>query len=310
MPFADVVPSGAIPHDARMQSLNSVLASLVEADGALSIDAPPAWSQGRTLYGGVTAALCAAAAARAIPDLAPLRSAQLAFVGPASGTIRFEPKVLRRGRSATFVGVDAVGEAGPAARATLLYGIDRDSEVSHDVTEMPRVPPPDACPPLFPDDAPRPTFFRNFEVRLAAGTPMLSRAARPAFDVWARHRDAAGVDPVIALLALADSLPPAAMAALSKQANVGTMMWAIDFFHPIPATGWHLLRSTSEQAAQGLSLQAMGLWADDGRRLAVARQTGGVVCLIRTMFRASFNFRVRLNIDVRRAAPSLEKEEV
>ena len=259
-------------HPRRMQSLNAVVESLVAHDGPLSIEAPAAWSQGRTLYGGITAALCAAAATRAIPDLAPLRSAQLAFVGPGSGTIRFAPTVLRRGRSATFVGVDAVGEAGTAARALLLYGADRESEVAHDVTEVPSVPAPDACASLFPDEAPRPTFFQNFEVRLAAGTPILSRAARPAFDVWVRHRDAIGVDPVIALLALADSLPPAAMAAFSRQAPVSTMTWSIDLFHPIPATGWHLLRSTSEQAAHGLSLQAMELWAEDGRRLAVGRQ--------------------------------------
>ncbi|MBE7219663.1 MAG: thioesterase family protein [Caulobacteraceae bacterium] len=242
-------------------------------DDAFTIDAPQAWSQGRTLYGGITAALCAAAAARAIPDLAPLRGAQLAFVGPASGMVRFVPRVLRRGRSATFVGVDATGDSGAAARALFLYGVDRESEVAHDVTAMPAAAAPEACRPLFPDGAVPPTFFQNFEVRFVSGTPPVTRAERPTFDVWVRHRDAADVDPVIALLALADCLPPAAMAGFSAPAPISTMTWSVDFFHPVPATGWHLLRSTSEQAAHGLSLQAMELWDIDGRRLAVGRQT-------------------------------------
>ena len=255
-----------------MTSLQSVLAGVVESDGSFTIDAPASWSQGRTLYGGINAALCAVAAARAFPDLAPLRSAQFAFVGPASGTIRFAPTLLRRGRSATFVGVDATGDAGHAARALLLYGADRVSEVAHDITQMPEAPAPDACPPLFADDVAPPTFFQNFEVRFVRGTPPVTQATRPTFDVWVRHRDAAGVDPVLALLALADSLPPAAMAAFSTVAPISTMTWSIDLFHPIPASGWHLLRSTSEQAAHGLSLQAMELWAEDGRRLAVGKQ--------------------------------------
>jgi acyl-CoA thioesterase len=267
------VRSGAMPHDAAMQSLHSVLTALVEMDGVFSIEALQAWSQGRTLYGGITAALCAEAAARAIPDLPPLRAAQLAFVGPASGRVHFTPNVLRRGRSATFVGVDATGEAGPAARALFLYASERDSEVAHDITAMPDAPPPESCPPLFPEGAVRPTFFQNFEVCFVRGTPPVTRAARPTFDLWVRHRDATGVDPLIALLALADCPPPAALAAFSKMAPISTMTWTIDLFHPIPASGWHLLRSTSEQAAHGLSLQAMELWDTDGRRLAVGRQT-------------------------------------
>jgi len=258
-----------------MTSLRTVLESLVDEDGVLATQAPKTWSQGRTLYGGITAALCAAAAARSVPDLAPLRAAQVAYLGPASGRVGFEARVLRRGRSATFVGVDAIGEAGPAARAMLLYGSDRESEVSHDFAPAPAAPPPDTCPSLF-GDAERPVFFQNFDVRLAHGARLVSRAERPQFDVWVRHNDAAGVDPVIALLAAADCPPPAAMTSFSRPGVISTMTWSIDLFHPIASSEWFLLRSVSEQAANGYSLQAMSLWGTDGRRLAVGRQTVAV----------------------------------
>ena len=254
-----------------MTSLRTVIDSLVEEDGTYLVEAPETWSQGRTLYGGITTALCAAAAAREVPDLAPLRAVQVAFVGPASGRIKLEPRVLRRGRSATFIAVDATGEGGPAARATLVYGGDRPSEIGHDSAVGPDVPPPEACDAFF-EHAARPAFFQNFELRLAAGARPISKAEDPEFTVWVRHRDAAGVDPVIALLALADCPPPAAMTSFAKAGAISTMTWSLDLFHPIESGDWYLLRSRSEQAANGYSLQAMSLWAPDGRRLAVGRQ--------------------------------------
>ncbi|MGD9799873.1 MAG: acyl-CoA thioesterase domain-containing protein, partial [Parvularculaceae bacterium] len=45
------------------------------------------WLQGRTVYGGMTAALCLEAAQRAVPGLPPLRSAQVSFIGPAEGDL-------------------------------------------------------------------------------------------------------------------------------------------------------------------------------------------------------------------------------
>ena len=72
-------------------TLADVIASLEPQDLTFTLDAPPSWSQGRTLYGGMTAALAWAAAGRAFPDLPPLRSVQAAFVGPAAGRLAFAP---------------------------------------------------------------------------------------------------------------------------------------------------------------------------------------------------------------------------
>jgi acyl-CoA thioesterase len=55
------------------------------------------WRQGRTTYGGLSAALCVEAALRTFPDAPPLRSAQFAFVGPAAGELAISVKPLRQG---------------------------------------------------------------------------------------------------------------------------------------------------------------------------------------------------------------------
>ena len=55
------------------------------------------WLQGRTAYGGASAAVALMAAKTAYPDLPPLRSVQIAFVGPLAGDVTATPALLRRG---------------------------------------------------------------------------------------------------------------------------------------------------------------------------------------------------------------------
>jgi acyl-CoA thioesterase len=256
-----------------MSSLRTLIENLVDDGGVCVVDAPAAWSQGRTLYGGMTAAFCARAASLAVGELPPLRSAQLAFIGPASGRLELKVATLRRGRASTYVSVDCANETGLAARALLAYGDGRSSEVAHDHVEAPDVPPPEACAPFFADGAGPAGFFQNFEMRLAGGARPFTGATPARMSVWVRFLHDAEVDPVVALLALADSLPPAAMTAFSRPAAISTMTWSIDLVHPIVAGDWRLVGSTSEQADAGYSLQSMSVWDAAGRRLAAGRQT-------------------------------------
>ena len=88
-----------------MTPFSQLLAAVAPQGEGYAVTAPDDWRQGRTLYGGLTAALCVDAALRANPDLPPLRSAQFTFAGPANGAVRSTPTVLRRGKSTVFVAV-------------------------------------------------------------------------------------------------------------------------------------------------------------------------------------------------------------
>lgn len=254
-----------------MASLGRLLENVREADGGWMLAEAEGWTQGRTLFGGLTAALCAHAAARTFEALPPLRSAQVAFVGPAATPVRLEATELRRGRSATIVSVDCRAESGLAARALLSYGAPRDSQVAHDSSVAPTVAAPDDCEAFMPPrDGPQ-GFFQKFDLRQAGVSRPLS-GGPPEFLAWVRLREPEGVDPTVALLAMADSLPPAAMAVFPAQAPISTMSWSIDIAHPVDPQGWSLLSSVSEQTLDGYSQQAMSLWDDQGRRLAAARQ--------------------------------------
>jgi len=245
-----------------------------EADGFI-IEAPADWAQGRTLYGGITAALAHEAVRRSHEGLGQLRSAQLTFIGPAAGKLRFTSTLLRRGKSSALIAADCFNEDGHAARALFVFGVARDSKVTHDFLPMPSVPAPNDVVPFRKEGANAPRgFWNNFETRLASGARLFDKdATRPEFSVWTRFLDTGGADPTTALLAIADCLPPAAMVLFPQPAPISTMTWTVDVARvPENLDGWHLLWAASEQAASGYSLQNMAMWSEAGDLIAVGRQ--------------------------------------
>ena len=68
-----------------MTRYTELLAGLTRrADHTIDAHIPESWMQGRTTYGGLTAALSLQAAMELVDDI-PIRSAQVAFVGPLVG---------------------------------------------------------------------------------------------------------------------------------------------------------------------------------------------------------------------------------
>ena len=259
-----------------MSSLRAVVETLVPEGDAFTIEAPVDWAQGRTLYGGITAAFAHEAVRRSHEGLGQLRSAQFTFIGPASGKLRFTSTLLRRGKSSALIAVDCFNEDGPAARALFVFGAARQSKVAHNFLPMPSVKRADEVGPFRKEGgATRPGFWNNFETRLASGGRLFDTSAeRPEFYTWTRFLDTGGADPTTALLAIADCLPPAAMVLFPEPAPISTMTWTVDIAHvPASLDGWHLLWASSEQAGEGYSLQNMAMWSQSGELLAVGRQT-------------------------------------
>ena len=260
-------------------TLFSELLGTLTPDGAtFNAVASDDWRQGRTLYGGASAALCLEACLRLVADqaatLAPLRSAQISFIGPAASDLRLQPVIVRQGRSTTFMGCDLLSEGQIATRAVFCFGAARSSPVTRLGARAPDVPGPEACTAFFPQ-ARRPAFAQHFDVRLAAGARPLSGAAEPDLTIWARHGDPNAPDNAVSLLALADVPPPAAFTALSQPAMISTMTWMVDILDAtaLSAPGWKLMRSTAETIAEGYSAQAMTIWAEDGAAILAGRQT-------------------------------------
>ncbi|WP_114952183.1 acyl-CoA thioesterase [Sphingosinicella terrae] len=249
------------------------LPGLIDALGATAepcrIVVPDRWMQGRTVYGGLSAALALAATLGRWDDLPPLRSAQIAFVGPLAGALEIRTELLRRGRSAAFVQADVASAAGLGVRATFLFVAARESHVDLAADASgPETPPPmtEAFEP-----PPGVAFIRNFELRMTAE----ERDGQAHIARWARLLDRDGLHPMVELLAVGDVLPPAAMRLFTRPGPISSMNWHLNLLADPPATtdGWWLLRSTADQARHGYSGQQMSIRDAAGRLVATATQS-------------------------------------
>jgi acyl-CoA thioesterase len=265
---------------ARVTSYTDLIAAITATETGHTAHVTDDWRQGRTTYGGLSAALCLEAALRAAPDAPPLRSGQFAFVGPAAGALEIRTEILRRGKSTLFMGVDLIGEQGPATRAILTFGAARESRLSHVDLPCPTVPPPEDAPDFFPAGG-GPNFTQQFEFKRAGGTKIGTPGA-PDFLVWIRHKDPAARS-LAALVALADALPPPAVTLFPERAPISTMTWSLDVLADVPAAtssqgddGWRLMKSRADTILEGYSAQDMAIWDRAGTPLIVARQNVAV----------------------------------
>lgn len=232
---------------------------------------PDDWLQGRTAYGGLSAAIALHCAMQSDTDLPPLRSAQVAFVGPLAGPILVTAHRLRRGKNAAFIQADIESEAGLGLRCTFVFMRGIDSEVDYQTTTVPDFPKP------APEDTtykgnPHVAFTRNFEFVDRRDGPELQPAE---WLRWTRLNDRKGIDPMVELLAIGDCLPPAALRLLGRNVPMSSLTWILNVLGPTPATddGWWLLRSNADYARAGSSSQVMGIWNASGEMVAEQMQS-------------------------------------
>lgn len=249
-----------------------LLARIVQRNDSFAVSVTEDWRQGRTLYGGLSAALCVECAMRCFSDLPSLRSAQFSFLAPAAGKLYIVPSVLRRGKTAVFVAVDLFGESGLAVRATLCFGGSRSSQLKYVNCRPPDVPEPQFCESTVAYQSAY-AFTKQFDYRLATAARPFSGCQLPVLTQWVRHEDVIAPDSATALLALAD-VPPAAVAVLSEQLPVSTINWMVDMLtdFPIDDDGWRLVEVRADTIVAGYSSQSLNIWSAGGKPLLASRQ--------------------------------------
>ena len=254
---------------------NTLLHGAKQTGGhSVSFHVPDSWMQGRTTYGGLTAALCLKAA---LPTSGgrQIRSAQIAFVGPVSGDVECTATLLREGKNTVFTSVRMMGETGVAAEAIFAFGAHRDSKLNFTNLPAPDVSEPEKTESFFGNSPRRPVFTRNFNMRLARGNRPMSGAEDADISLWMRHKEGSVAPDALSVLALADAPPPAAMSMLSEPARISSMTWMAEFLTDNICTedGWFLARHVAEASRDGYSSQAMTLWNRHGEPIMIGRQT-------------------------------------
>jgi len=246
------------------------------ADQSWSANITDNWMQGRTTYGGLSAAICLKVVENTFPDLPPLRSAQINFVGPAGGDVVITSTVMRQGRSVTYISAEMVGEKGLATHAVFCFGESRESRINQDFTTRPKVASVAESKDFFASGF-GPAFANNYECLLAQGGAPLSGSKEHEHFIWVRHKDKHATD-MPALLGVADMPPPAVLPMFEEFAPISSMTWMMNFLSPDTAStdGWWLMRSAAEHARDGYSSQDMQVWNAKGELIVTGRQSVAV----------------------------------
>ncbi len=252
-----------------MTPITDIIAAATPTADGFRATVPADWLQGRTAYGGLSSALALHAAQACEPDLPPLRSAQVAFIGPLSGDIAVTATRLRRGRNAAFIQADIVSEAGLGYRATFVFMADQPSKIDlrGGLARAVAPPAPDAALYTGPDDF----FTGNFNLLDLNDSVGAAEWLR-----WARLRGREGLDPMVEVMAIADALPPAAFKLLGREpVPISSLTWIVNLLTPHPRTthGWWLLHASSDHAANGCSSQGMTVWNAAGEPVAQGMQS-------------------------------------
>lgn len=262
-----------------MTSYTQLLAGLHRnSDHSLDAHIPETWMQGRTTYGGLTAALSLQAALGLVDDI-PIRSAQVAFVGPVGGDVTIKPTLLRRGKNTAFVSVDITAESGVTAQSIFAFGKAKESAIHFDDMPMPDAPAPDEIEPFFDRRGPAPGFTQNFDMLIALGDRPISGSTEKSIGLWMRHLDPHTPQDATAVLAIGDAPPPAVMSMFHEPLRISSMTWMAEFMTDTITTdpdGWYFAQHTAQLAKDGYSSQSMRLWNRQGEPILVGRQTVAV----------------------------------
>lgn len=234
---------------------------------------PENWTQGRTAFGGLTSALLLAAIKNDNPDLPPLRTLQVNFIGPAVGKLDVTTKLLRQGKNNITYRAELDSELGAGTHGYFTYGVERDLNIDMDYPLKKDAQRPDEIEPWILGEL-APKFLVNFDRRIVSGPGFFQQSDNPDMLLWARMKDdTCWQDGLLPLTVLADA-PPAAFGAMSHVKALSSMNWNINFLTDDFSTenGWWLFRAATRFIRKGYSSQLIQAWNSEGRRVMDSMQ--------------------------------------
>lgn len=255
--------------------LSELMRTAVRDEGRLSLQVGDDWLQGRSVFGGLQAAIAVAAMRGCVAAELPLRTLQMTFIAPIpGGSVRAVAQLLRSGKSAVHVQARLEDEDGGLLALVIgVFGSARESRVERIVAPPVAVAGTSTPLPFMPGVTPN--FMQHFKVALGAGAMPFTNTpvTRNRFEVGLRDDGAMSESH---LLALADFVPPVALSWMQGVSPGSSLTWMlellVDSYADQALTGWHV-EAEMVAARDGYTSQSTTIWAPDGHAVALSRQT-------------------------------------
>lgn len=243
-----------------------------QVDDGWRMTLPEGWMQGRSVYGGLTAAVTVALGARQVDASRRLRTMNVQLLRPVAPTeTHGVARVLREGKGTAFVEVRLSQAGEEIAVAQLTFVRPREGSLALPSPERPTIDGPDGLIDLPHIPNVTPEFVQHAHMRWADGRAPFTGTTERYFDGWCGFRVPAG--DAEGLIALLDVWPSPTLSMMKKPTFASTVTWTAHVLD-IPASLDELLqfRYRAVAAQDGFHTVAGHLWGPDGRLLAWTEQ--------------------------------------
>jgi acyl-CoA thioesterase len=245
---------------------------------ALSVDS--SWGQGRTLFGGISAAFALNQARQSIDPLRPLRSLSVNFSGQALANTPFslQQQVLSNGKSISQVNGQLVQNERIVTQVCACFGDERESNltVNSPAIELPVLGKNQRLSYM---KGLTPEFVQHFEFEYTKGQFPFSNSPINELAGWVHFKEAGNTFTEAHLIALIDAWPPTVLQKLKGFAPCATVSWNIEIVQPLShlskpllTDDWLYYEAEIKQAHHGYAHTEAKIYNAEGILLALSRQ--------------------------------------
>ena len=255
-------------------NLDSILRSLQESDNNTTIF-DESWSQGRSAFGGISAAFAVTAMRKLVSPNQPMRSLMVSFIAPVPpGIVKVEAEIIRQGKNVTQLEASVLCGGNVCLRAMAAFGHSRETFNVRSVENLKLAPRGSGV--KFEDHAKQtPGFLQFFDGEwVNEGLPFAGKLSRE-LTMWVRHNTDLNQFPAEKLITVSDIPPPVILSHFDKPpVPSSSLTWSLEFVIPpdqIPSN-WFYLEFLVDAAANGYTQQSGKIYDEEGRLCALSRQ--------------------------------------
>ncbi len=233
------------------------------------------WSQGRSAFGGISAAFTVTAMCKQIEPTQSIRALMVSFLAPIPpGEVSVVTRIQRRGKNVTQMSADLNANGQIALQAMGVFGNSR-AALNLAPEHWPVMPPRAQGIPFSTHAKRLPHFLSNFEGCWVEGGMPFSGTKKNNLGMWVRHKASMELFPVEKIVTICDIPPPVILSHFdTPPVPASSLTWSLDFVVPpeTVTTEWFYLDFQIDAAANGYTQQSGKIFDEGGRLCALSRQ--------------------------------------
>lgn len=257
--------------------LDQLFQKINSSDDLSEITFPDSWCQGRTGFGGMSAALVYLAMKKQVANDRDIRSLSVNFVGPLLADCPFsiEVEMLREGKSSSMLSAKAIQEGKVCLVVQACFAKARPSKIEIQNHVAIDLPAPDEKRATSYDEKSMPAFLQHFNLDVIEGQMPFTGSQYSALGGWMRLLKVPAELTEAHIISLIDAWPPATLQMANGLAMASTMTWTIDFIQPrkmMKSTDWLAYQCETLHSSSGYGTTDANIWSQAGDLVAVSRQ--------------------------------------